>query len=108
MGRASVNPDMDLKKGSVPNPSSPKSVGAEGRRDAVNPPMDLSEPANAPEANTGGAVNTGNRVAVNPDMDLSKGPADGAPEATEKSSATMPGVGNMPTGEKAAKKNMPL
>ena len=73
-------------------------------RENVNPEMDLTSPANARSANTGGKVDTGNRVPVNPDMELTKGPAKGEPIADEKQPAVLPGVGNVPTGKKAAGK----
>ena len=42
---------------------------------------------------------------VNPDMILNKGKAMTEPYMNEQANATMPQVGNMPTGKKAAKKH---
>ena len=101
----SVNPDMDLSKGSVPNGSSPKKTGSSsGGRTDINPPMDLKKEGTS-DAKTGGPIPTSKRVDVNPDMDLTKEGATGEGTAQEKESAIMPGVGQMPTGKKAASKS---
>lgn len=104
MRQEAVNPDMELTKSSVPNPSSPKQTGLKsGGREEINPDMDLSSPPTNDSANTGGVVNTGNREQVDPDMELSKEGPKGE-VVDEVMPATMPSVGNMPTGKKAAQK----
>lgn len=105
MVRESVNPDMDLKGGSVPNPTAPKETKKAGGRDKINPDMDLAKEGPAQEANTGGAINIKRRPTVNPDMDLTREGATGEAIIEEKSSAVHPGVGTKPTGKKAAKKS---
>ena len=106
MARKEVNPDMELTKGSVPNPSSPRETGKKsGGRKEINPDMDLQTSGIGTEANTGGKIDTGKREAINPDMDLSKGGASAEGTMQEQSPAVMPGVGNMPTGKKAANKS---
>jgi len=47
------------------------------------------------------------RATVDPAMDLKKEGATPSPIQSEKESAKMPQVGNMPTGMKAAKKVTP-
>ncbi len=103
--KESVNPDMDLKSGSVPNPKPPKDVKSSSGRETINPDMDLKTEGVGSEANTGGVVNTRGREIINPDMELSQEGASGEGTAQEMSPATMPGVGNMPTGKKAASKS---
>ncbi len=106
MRKEAVNPDMDLKSGSVANPKPPKKISKSGGRENVNPDMDLKKEGSSPGTNTGGAINTGKREQVNPDMDLTKeGPKGEVMD--EQAPATMPGVGKMPTGKKAVKKAMP-
>ena len=107
MRKEEVNPDMDLTSGASANPSgSPKDTGKKsgGRKD-TNPPMDLEKEGIGKETNTGGPIPPSKRVATDPDMDLKKEGATGEPTAKEEKPAVMPGVGNMPTGEKAAKKS---
>ncbi len=100
-----VNPDRDLTNGHVTNVSSPKQTGSKsGGRTEINPDMDLKKEGTS-DANTGGPVPTSKRVAVNPDMDLTKESATGEGTAQEKEPAVMPGVGQMPTGKKAAGKS---
>lgn len=105
--RKEVNPDMDLKKGSVPNPRPPKEIRSSGGRVDVNPDMDLTTKGIGKEVNTGGKIPESKRVAVNPNMDLSRGSASDTPIQDEKVGATMPGVGKIPTGKKAVNKAMP-
>ena len=104
MRKEAVNPDMNIIKSKVPNPSPPKEIKKSGGREDINPDMDLSKSSVSPEDNTGGKVDTGKREQVNPDMDLTKGPATSKPIADEQAAATMPGVGQKPTGKKAANK----
>jgi len=47
------------------------------------------------------------RETINPKMELKQEGAVAEATQTEKASATMPDVGKMPTGMKAAKKEMP-
>ena len=98
---------MDLTKKGVPSGSlsANKNKAESTGRDDINPEMDLKKEGPGKEANTGGKVDTGNRVAVNPNMELSQSGASGEATAKEEKPAVMPGVGNMPTGEKAAKKS---
>jgi len=107
MARKTINPDMDLTETSVPSGSlsANKNKAEKTGRSDINPKMDLKEEGPSKEANTGGKVDTGNRVAVNPNMELSQSGASGEATAKEEKPAVMPGVGNMPTGEKAAKKS---
>jgi len=108
MRKENVNPDMDLTKSGVPNPKPPKQTGSKsGGRQDVNPPMDLKEESGSKGVNTGGKIPESKRADVNPDMDLTREGASDAPIQDERDPATMPGVGNMPTGKKAAKKEMP-
>ncbi len=76
-------------------------------RKNVDPEMDLKKEGPGKEANTGGAVPHSKRAVVDPDMDLSKQKDETEATLEEKKPATMPGVGNIPTGKKAVKKVTP-